>query len=31
VVIALITHYLGVMKAMAYWHTGGQEICKEFL
>ncbi|ORZ06711.1 pPR-type GPCR protein [Absidia repens] len=31
VVIALITHYLGVMKAMTYWHTGGHEICKEFM
>ncbi|KAI8098614.1 putative hemolysin-III channel protein Izh2 [Halteromyces radiatus] len=31
VVIALISHYFGVMKAMAYWHSGGHEICKEFV
>ncbi|CAO3615704.1 unnamed protein product [Cunninghamella echinulata] len=31
VVFALITHYLGVMKAMAYWHSDSNEVCQEFM
>ncbi|SAL95231.1 hypothetical protein [Absidia glauca] len=30
VLIALVTHYYGVMKAMAYWHSGGHDICHGF-
>ncbi|KAI9030790.1 pPR-type GPCR protein [Phycomyces nitens] len=30
VVIALISHYLGVMRAMEYWHKHGNNVCLDF-
>ncbi|ORX58022.1 HlyIII-domain-containing protein [Hesseltinella vesiculosa] len=30
VVVALISHYVGVMKAMQFWHSDQSGICQEF-